>query len=181
MTSPHAIGLSGGFGGHRIDQLLFSLALPWRGKGLGRSPLSLASGQTAPPKGEPSKGRRLPLSLLKEAFRSLGRPTCLSLWERWHGVAVPERAFPRNLSCIDRTPCREGALSPSVPRECPASGRRGPKAPSPRELSPPEAVTEGGPPKKKRNPHGFPSRRTLLLNSTLLQSPALTGPYPAPP
>ena len=30
MTSPHAIGLSGGFGGRRIDQLLFSLALPWR-------------------------------------------------------------------------------------------------------------------------------------------------------
>ena len=94
MTSPHAIGLSGSFGGHRIDQLLFSLALPWQENRPGESPLSLASGQTAPPKGEPSRGGGQYSLLLKRAVRLPGKPTCLSLWERWHGGAVTERVSP---------------------------------------------------------------------------------------
>ena len=55
-----------GFVRHRIDQLLFSLALPWQGNRLDGSPLSLASGQTAPPKGEPSRGRWSLLATSKE-------------------------------------------------------------------------------------------------------------------
>ena len=110
MTSPHAISLSGSFGGHRIDQLLFSLALPWQENRLGGSPLSLASGQTAPPKGEPRGRRQLPSPLRKEGSPFV-RQTHLPL--PLGEVARRSRdgeGSSRNFSCIDRPPCREGAL-----------------------------------------------------------------------
>ena len=135
MTSPHAIGLSGSFGGHRIDQLLFSLALPWQENRLDGSPLSLASGQTAPPKGEPSRGGGFVLTTSKEGSSFIRQtPLPLPLGE----VARRSRdgeGSSRNLSCIDRTPCRGRPLPPL--REHPASDRR-PKIPSQRGgLTPP--------------------------------------------
>ena len=68
-------------------------------------PLSLACGQTAPPKGEPSRGVAVILTTFKEGSLFARQSPCLSLWERWHGEAVTERVFPgpSNLS-IAHTP-----------------------------------------------------------------------------
>ena len=54
-------------------------------------PLSLACGQTAPPKGEPSRGVAVILTTFKEGSLFARQSPCLSLWERWHGEAVTER------------------------------------------------------------------------------------------
>ena len=134
MTSPHAIQLSGGLS---VDEST-SYSFRWRypGKRIGWvGALSVwPPARQLPQRGNQVGGAVFCLQWFpKRAVRSSGKPTCLSLWERWHGGAVTERVSPRNLSCIDRPPCREGALPPSVLRECPASGRRGPKAPSKRE------------------------------------------------
>ena len=94
MTSPHAIQLSGGLS---VDEST-SYSFRWRypGKRIGWvGALSVwPPARQLPQRGSQVGGGGQSSLLLKRAVRLPGKPTCLSLWERWHGGAVTERASP---------------------------------------------------------------------------------------